>query len=113
MECSFEVNPLDINLARIQFNMQNTISSTKGNENIREVYESKDPTLNISFVECVYLINGDNCQIILIVTDKSGLNKSEHNIILSSKQNVVDFIYSREFLFTCKKIILEIVDKSF
>ena len=109
----FEINPLDINLAKIQFNfMNNFYFYTNSIENIEfsEIYNSKDPNLNISDIKviCKKIFNTEMFKLELIVNDAGKSTEFLFTIAEGSKDYILSVISDKRFLVTCKFVVQEI-----
>lgn len=114
---NFEVNPLDVNLAKIQFNLTKRLEleiPPHGDfAQVVESYISKDPTLKISAIEVICKkSNIDSPKqklrtLQLKVTDKTK-NSYIYEIASGEKKDILEAINNTTFFETCKTLILDI-----
>jgi len=114
----FEVNPLDVNLAKIQFNLtkrlEREIPEHGDFAQVVERYISKDPTLNISTIEV--LCKKSNIEskkdmlrtLVLNISDKASINTYSCELINGEKTEIIKAVNSKDFFETCKAIVLEV-----
>lgn len=108
----FEINPLDINLAQIQLNFINKIKNiTQESFDLSEAYVSKNPLLNVSEIKIYTIKDGGNFSLKLVVTDKLKTKAFIYNILTDTKENIIDFICSKDFVRINKNVIKEIDTK--
>jgi len=108
----FEINPLDINLAQIQLNFINKIKNiTQESFDLSEAYVSKNPLLNISEIKIYTIKDGGKISLKLVVTDKLETKAFIYNILTDTKENIIDFICSKDFVRINKNVIKEIDTK--
>ena len=110
-QCEFKIDPLDINIAKIQFNLQKRlpaeISEADNYSTIIEKYVSKDPTLNIKSIEIKCnksdVKNSNTLEIIIL-----NKNKNEYKCIIAKgdKKNINSIIKEKDFFRLCKTIAL-------
>lgn len=114
----FELNPLDMNIAKMQFNLQKRaireIPEHGDFAPLVEKYTSKDPTLNISQVEVVcQFLNKDvpkktQRSLEINVTDKSGINSYNYVLAQGDKNEIINAINKNDFLELCKSVTLSV-----
>lgn len=114
----FEVNPLDVNLAKIQFNLtkrlEREIPEHGDFAQIVERYISKDPTLNISTIEV--LCKKSNIEskkdmlrtLVLNISDKANINTYSCELLNGEKSEIIKAVNDKNFFETCKAIVLEV-----
>ena len=100
-EIDFDVDPLDIRLAKIQYQL---IKKINLNNIITEMFENQNPMLNLSLIEIVY--NSQKLEI--IVHNKTKTNKYKHTLISGSKVEIVEYLNSKKFFINCKNFIQSI-----
>lgn len=117
-DIKFETEPLDVNIAKIQYNLINRVE--------REIYENgdfapvvekwipKDPTLNISAIEVVCKNSPKKTPkqklrvMELNIKDKSGLNTYTYILKEGEKKDIIEAVNKRAFFFTCKSVALSV-----
>lgn len=114
----FEANPLDVNLAKIQFSLakrlEREIPEHGDFAKVVERYISKDPTLNISTIEV--LCRKSNIEskkdmlrtLELNITDKAGINTYSCELINGDKNEILKAVNEKSFFETCKALVLEV-----
>ena len=115
---SFEVNPLDINLAKIQMKFQKEFERIIPEHGdftpIIERYISKDPTLNISEIELLCKKSNQESPkqklrtLEINVSDRAGLNKYNYVIVQGEKKDIIEAVLNNKFLETCKSVVLSV-----
>lgn len=114
----FELNPLDMNIAKMQFDLQKRaireIPEHGDFAPVIEKYLSKDPTLNISQIEifCKFL-NKDvpkktQRTLEINVADKSGLNTYNYVLATGDKNEIIEALNKNNFLEICKSVALSV-----
>ena len=113
----FEINPLDLGIAEIQFKLKRQIEAIKDTSDfdlISEKFISKSPCM-IPFtieVRCFMDTSVENGLVIQIhLYDKEGKGimvegKTE------SKEDLLQEIECRDFFFSCKKLVLEFLKRA-
>lgn len=111
---SFKINPLDINLAKMQFNLIKKIESDSFfDEEFKlsvEKYQSKDPTLDISDVSIILnktLENKEEFILSIEILNKQKTKKEEFELFKGSRKNLISFIKSTSFFEKAKVLILK------
>lgn len=116
----FEVNPLDINIAKMQFNLQNRLEKEVPDYGdfapVVEKYNSKDPTKNFSEVKvlCKHLKEDKTNKqraLELNVTDKKTLDEYSYTLAKGQKNDIIDAIHDNKFFEVCKNVINQIDEK--
>lgn len=110
---SFEVNPLDVNLAKIQFNLtkrlEREIPEFGDFAPVVENYESKDPTLNISTVKVLCKKFSDKVRSLeLYVQDRARVNEYNYIISQGEKDQILKAVNGNNFFEECKSVVLKI-----
>ncbi len=117
-DVKFEVEPLDVNLAKLQFNLTKRVEREVYEHGdfapLVEKFESKDPTLDISTIKVV-IRKSDNDSpkkklrvIELHVNDKAGLNDYVYTLKEGEKKDIVEAVNKRAFFFTCKSVAMSV-----
>ena len=112
----FEINPLDVGIARIQFNLQKNLERLIPEHGdfspIVEKFISKDPDIDISEIKvmCRFL-NVDAPKknlrnIELYITDKAGINTYRFIVAQGEKKDMLDAINNKHFFEVCKSVAL-------
>ena len=111
----FEVNPLDINIAKMQFNLKNRCDIEVPEVGIfnvvEEIYESKDPTLDLSTIRIIYKnklkdTNVKERYLVLVIHNSSKTVKKEKVLIKGSKNEINSYINSQKFFKDVKHNLL-------
>lgn len=110
---SFEVNPLDVNIAKIQFNLINRLEREIPEfgdfASVVENYESKDPTLNISTVKVLCKKFNDKIRSLeLHVQDRARINEYNYIITQGEKAEILKAVNDKNFFEECKSVVLKI-----
>lgn len=100
-DIDFDVDPLDMGLAKIQYQL---IKKINLNNTITETFENQNPMLEISWIEIVY--NSQKLEI--IVHNKAKTNQYKHTLISGSKPEIVEYLNSKKFFINCKNFIYSI-----
>ncbi len=106
---TFQVNPLDLNIAKIQFNLiQKSENITSNSESsISENYQHNGPTLNLFELQVTLnTFTDNNANLIVDAVDKQ---KKSKNIVLmqGKKEDVFKYLKSTKFFENCKTFIKE------
>jgi len=103
---SFDIMPLDINIAKIQFNLlkrcEYEIPENGTFSPIRETYDNKDRRVNIGEIQisCEYDPNNkDAKQLIATISDVSKLKKYKQVLCFGSKNDILTYLKSSENYF--------------
>lgn len=112
-DLDFQVEPLDINIAKMQFNMVQNFASDNINFPLSERFENHDPTLKISevSVECKKE-EKDNFILEVEVSDSKKDKKYFYTLKSGNKQEISDFLNDRNFLFSIKELVLTINEET-
>ncbi len=115
-QASFEVDPLDVNIAKIQFNLLNRLEREVPEYGcfapVIEKYTSKNPDLNIGdiIVKCSHVkdsLSKLDRTLDLTVVDRFNPNKQMNlNIAKGTKKDVMESVKQREFFAICKNAAL-------
>ena len=109
-KAAFEVEPLDVNLAKMQFNLtkrlEREIPDFGDFAPVAEAYESKDPALNISTVKilCKKLDNKLR-SLELYVQDRARVNEYNYVIAQGEKDEILSSVNKNSFFEICKNVI--------
>ena len=115
----FELDPLDINLAKIQHNMTKRLEREMPEYGdfapVVEKYESKNPEMSISTVKitCEHdkkSISKKLRKIGLYVTDKTRLNEYQCTLKKGYKSDLMEYVNDEEFFNSAKKVVQLIND---
>ena len=114
----FELNPLDVGIAEIQFKLKSTLEKLVPENGdfsqITEKFISKSPDLNISEIKVLCSYIKDNSpkknkrNIELHITDKAGLNTYRFILAQGDKKDIIETVNNKKFFETCKKTALYI-----
>ena len=107
---AFEVEPLDVNLAKMQFNLtkrlEREIPDFGDFAPVVEAYESKDPTLNISTVKLLCKKFDDKLRSLeLYVQDRARVNEYNYIIAQGEKKEILSSVNENSFFEVCKNVI--------
>lgn len=118
---SFEVSPLDVNLAKIQYNLIERLEREMAEYGdfaaVIEKFTSKNPKLRIGdiVVRCSHLPKAESKlerSLDLTIFDKHNPEKFiTHNLAVGKKQAILDKVKQKEFFETCKSLVLEFNEK--
>lgn len=117
---SFELDPLDINLAKIQSNMTKRLEREMAEYGdfapVVERYESKNPEMNISTVKisCEHdpkSVTKKLRKLNLSVTDKARINEYQCTLKKGYKSDLLEYVNDEEFFSSAKKIVQLINDE--
>ena len=100
-EIDFDIDPLDIGLAKIQYQL---IKKNNLNSTITETFENQNPMLDLSLIEIIY----DSQKLEIIVHNKTKTNQYKHTLINGSKLEIVEYLSSKKFFINCKNFIYSI-----
>ena len=98
MTNNFEINPLDINIAKIQFNLINKIKNDDIISDIVEVFESKDPRLDLSEIKVI-------CTKDFILKAEflyKNISAKSVNLFSGTKEQLLTYLSGKDFFDTCK-----------
>lgn len=110
----FEVAPLDVNLAKMQFNMTKRLEREVPEYGdfapVTEIYNSKDWNLDVSQIKmiCEHLKNNDNKitrRLSLYISDKTALKEYLCPIIEGTKADIIKGVNDTKFFEVCKSIV--------
>lgn len=108
---SFEVEPLDINIAKVQFNMIKNLNTDNINFPISESFENHDPTLKISEVKVVCK-KEENYILDVEVSDSKKDKKYFYTLKSGTKEEITEYLNNKIFLFGIKELVLEINEET-
>ncbi|MBQ9245785.1 hypothetical protein IJ182_05920 [bacterium] len=111
---SFEVNPLDVNIAKIQYSLINRLEREMPENGdfapVVERYQSKDPTLDLSTVKvaCRHVKSSEksNNQRCIEASCKNKAETHEISKILAvgTKKQIIDYVKDTQFFEKCKEL---------
>ena len=111
----FELNPLDVNLVKIQQSFTQRIKSelfdNPESNTLSETYDSRNPEAHFSSVKVECHRNGDRLwpyDIWLTVCDVRHEREREVRVFAGDEQSITDFLNSNKFLSKCKDEVLYI-----
>lgn len=110
---SFEVNPLDVNLVKMQFNLTKRIEREIPQDGdfapVFETFESKSPILDLSDVKisCKHKKDiGSSTRIVELLSKNRAKTKEQAFILFEgTKKELIDYINQTTFFEDCKKTI--------
>ncbi len=110
MDISFCINPLDINLAKMQFNIlkryENEVLSFGDFSPLVEEYLSKDPTLDVSLIKVICRYSTDNIRVLeLLLDNKTQIKKVNYVLCEGTKEEIFRYLQKTDFVSDIKKII--------
>ena len=110
----FEIDPLDINLVKIQQEFQKKVEQIPNYGNFTPLIglcESKDPTRNISkiIITCKNLEDETNKlrTLELRINNKQNLDETIFTLAKGNKQEIIDIINDKKFFEICKSLIIK------
>ena len=111
-DIKFEIKPLDINLAKLQFNLINRLKDALKEEKdfklIEETYKSTIRDLNIDKVTAV--CSSDNSKEINLTIKISDKNNNEQEILITKgdMQKILNTVKDKNFFITLKNAVVNI-----
>lgn len=117
---SFELDPLDMNLTKIQDSLGKRLEREMAEYGdfspVVERYESKNPEMNISTVKlsCEHdpkSLSKKLRRITLSVTDKARINEYQCTLKKGYKSDIIDYVKNEEFFESAKKVVQLINDE--
>ena len=108
----FEVNPLDVNLAKMQHALLERVPKelflNKQTNSVEEKYESHSPQIEVStiMVDCLRSGNDTSYSLWLTVYDKERRRKHEQRLASGSDLQIKTYLESSDFVPTCKGYVL-------
>lgn len=113
---NFEINPLDVGIAKIQHNLQKNLERLIPEHGdfapVVENYISKDPDIDISEIKvmCRFLnVNApkkNKRNMELYVTDKARINTYRFVMAQGDKKDMLNVINSKQFFDVCKSVVM-------
>ena len=100
---AFEINPLDINLAKLQFELLKLAEGSAVGE-FSQVFESKDPTIKFLKIDVKCKL-GQNVNLTAEFYSKIG-EKKELVLFSGSNEQFLEYLNSKEFFNICKTTAL-------
>jgi len=110
---NFEINPLDINIAKIQqkllSRLEREVPENGDFAPVFEEYKSKDPTLDLSTLKviCKYIKDNapkkDTRALEIICTEKSNNNERARTLTQGTKKQILEYLNGSDYFNTCKK----------
>lgn len=105
----FDIDPLDINLAKIQFNFKSRcekeIVDNKEFPPIYEKYESKDPSLDLAEINVICKYSKDIINLDILVTNKTKTHQYEYTLVSGTKHDILKYLDSTLFFTNTKNFI--------
>lgn len=114
-DLSFEIEPLDINIAKIQFELIKFFDSKDQKYPISKMYENKDSTLKISELNVLCYKNNeksDKLNLDVEVWDVKKEKKYIYTLKSGTRQDIADYVKEKVFLFAIKELVLKIDEVS-
>lgn len=110
MDISFCINPLDINLAKMQFNIlkryENEVLSVGNFSPLVEEYLSKDPTLDISLIKVICRYSTEKIRVLeLLIDNKTQIRQECHILCEGTKEDIFSYLQKTDFVIDIKKFI--------
>lgn len=110
---SFDVNPLDVNLAKMQQSLlegfRREVSSQTTGYSARECYTLQDPVLHIKdvVIECIQSKRYSfEYSLWVTVTDIEQCRKEDKRLVLGNMDQINNYLDSPTFLSDCKGVVL-------
>lgn len=114
----FEVNPLDLNIAKIQYNLsrrlEREIPDNGDFASVTEEFISKDPTTELDSVKvvCKHVKDGsiknDTRCLEVYCTNKAQTIKRNAQLCTGKKKDILDYLKGNDFFQICKKTAKQI-----
>lgn len=108
----FEIDPLDLGISRIQFNLSKRIRGVEADvfEVISEKYESRDSTMPLFSIEVNCFPKTERGGVVLqfIFKTVSG-ERLERFTVPKSKDEIVQVVENRKFLLFCKQMVVQLL----
>jgi hypothetical protein len=109
----FEFTPLDMGIARVQFNLKKSIGALDENEfdTISERYMSKNPTMPFFTVDvcCFRNVSLEKPFVLQVEMMSQSGTCIKRTAELNSKEALLQVIARDDFLFFCKKLVVELL----
>ena len=115
--CSFEINPLDINLANIHMNLVNRCEREVPENGdfapIIEKFKSLDPTRDLSEIKVICNFNKKNPgakntnRLLSAQIEKKDGSKKEIELFKGTKKELLEYLKTTEIFKTCKENCLD------
>lgn len=110
MDISFCINPLDVNLAKMQFNIlkryENEVLSVGNFSPLIEEYLSKDPTLDVSLIKVICRYSTENIRVLeLLIDNKTQIKKANYILCEGTKEDIFCYLQKTDFVIDIKKLI--------
>lgn len=107
----FEVDPLDVNIAKMQMDISKKIKSIMAGQeqpcDFQEQYLSKDPTKQIGLITIDCSINKNTqCGLVLTVYDKKKMSEESTCLFHGHIADLSDYLSGTSFLGICKGHIM-------
>ena len=113
----FEINPLDINLAKMEMNLikrcEMEVPENGDFASVVESFKSLDPTLDLSNIvaECKYDKNNSGIKnsnrILQVKISKKNQNDTVLILFKGAKKDLLEYLSSKEFFANCKAASVE------
>lgn len=115
----FDVLPLDINIAKMQFNLLNhlerEIVKSDTNEPIVESYKNKDKRVCLGEIKvsCKYLDN-NLYEIVMIIYDNTGRTCCEDKFFCGTKEELIEYLKDsdKQFFHKVKELALSVSERN-
>lgn len=109
---SFEINPLDINIAKIQHKLISKFNVEKF-EQLVETFESKDPTIDLSSISllCRCCDNTDFIEVVVKLLNKNKTQNYEQVVFRSNKQAVFEYLNTTKYFTDVKSFVYESIKR--
>lgn len=109
---SFEINPLDVNIAKIQHKLISNFDVEKF-EPLIETFESKDPALDLSSLSviCRYCDDIGSVEVVVNLLNKNKTQNYEQVIFKSSKQSVFEYLNTTKYFTDVKSFVYKSIKR--
>lgn len=108
----FEIDPLDLGISRIQFNLSKRIRGVEADvfDVISEKYESRDSTMPLFSIEVNCFPKTEKGGVVLqfIFKTVSG-ERLERSTLPKSKEEIMQAVENRKFLLFCKQMVVQLL----
>lgn len=111
---AFDIDPLDLALAQIQFNLLTKLEREVPEEGdfsmVIEKYDSEDPTLKVGNLKIVCKHNAKSSSnnsrsLEIIVADKKGKDNYRYTLGEGNKSEILGLVQSKSFVWTSKSVV--------
>lgn len=114
-KADFEVNPLDVNIAKMQYNLLSRLEREMPENGdfapVIEQYFSKDPTLNLSEIKVTCSNVKDKSAknttraLEVLCSDKSGSKEIKKLLAKGSKKDILEYLNTTDFFAAIKNTV--------